>query len=108
MSNIGLVLVAMVLSVKPAIVDTNHSVVCRCHCQDGFAKTRCIVLPTLETDALLCPQRQTCKKPLPGAKSNLYRHAVLARNCQAVRVWHRRLQAYTSVDLCELSPLNVD
>lgn len=93
---------------------------CSCECVEGLPQTLCASVAAAQQQTWVCPPSYTC--PLPsvvatGDASSLESAAAdvgqaqtsgliaphpQAENCRAVRVWHRQMQAYTTVNICDV------
>lgn len=93
---------------------------CSCECVDGLPQTLCGSVQAAQQQTWVCPPSYSC--PVlshSGAGEAGLREGGIgdvgqtqasaltpphpqAENCRAVRVWHRQMQAYTTVNICDV------
>lgn len=116
---LGLLCVVSSLPVAAERLSRGSFTSCSCECVDGMPQTLCASVQAAQQQTWVCPPSYTCPLPSfdePGddfqhddfqpddtaATSALTPPHPQAENCRAVRVWHRRLQAYTTVNICDV------
>lgn len=105
---------------------------CSCECVEGLPQTLCTSVQAAQQQTWVCPPSHSCPLPSVSStgEARLFggvaagvtadvaadvaadvgqqQTSVLtpphpqAENCRAVRVWHRQMQAYTTVNICDV------
>lgn len=93
---------------------------CSCECVEGLPQTLCASVQAAQQQTWVCPPSYTCPLPsvaatggaslLEGVAADVGQPQASAltpphpqaENCRAVRVWHRQMQAYTTVNICDV------